>query len=89
MFLCLCVCELSIKESETRDGWWLELRNEVRSHARAVNCNTVMDTLCMVCVSLCACVWCVCVSVSVLSVCRCVFTYMYVCIFKSMSVCVT
>lgn len=44
------------EESETRDGWWLEVRNEVRSHARAMNCNAVIgyaestsicDTLCV------------------------------------------
>ena len=28
-------------EPETRDAWWLEVRNEVRSHAKAMGCNAV------------------------------------------------
>ena len=29
-------------EPETRDAWWLEVRNEVRSHAKAMGCTTVI-----------------------------------------------
>ena len=29
-------------EPETRDAWWLEVRNEVRSHAKAMGCNAVI-----------------------------------------------
>ena len=29
-------------EPETRDMWWLEVRNEVRSHALAMGCNAVI-----------------------------------------------
>jgi len=29
-------------EPETRDAWWLEVRNEVRSHMRAMGCNAVI-----------------------------------------------
>ena len=29
-------------EPETRDAWWHEVRNEVRLHSRAMNCNAVM-----------------------------------------------
>ena len=32
----------SDEESETRDCWWLELRREIRAHAKALNCNTVL-----------------------------------------------
>ncbi|XP_037041487.1 C2 domain-containing protein 5 isoform X2 [Bradysia coprophila] len=45
------VCSRSVKllervpnpdEPETRDSWWKELRMEVRSHARALNCNVIL-----------------------------------------------
>jgi uncharacterized protein YbjQ (UPF0145 family) len=29
-------------EPETRDAWWNEIRNEMRSHARAMGCNAVV-----------------------------------------------
>ncbi|XP_074661016.1 C2 domain-containing protein 5-like isoform X2 [Tubulanus polymorphus] len=29
-------------EPETRDAWWLELRTEIRSHARAMGCHAVV-----------------------------------------------
>ena len=29
-------------EPEMRDAWWLEVRNEVRSHMRAMGCNAVI-----------------------------------------------
>ena len=29
-------------EPESRDTWWSELRMEIRSHARALNCNSVL-----------------------------------------------
>eukprot|EP00474_Spongospora_subterranea_P007785 CRZ08243.1 hypothetical protein [Spongospora subterranea] len=29
-------------EKELRDQWWQELRNEIRSHARALNCHVVL-----------------------------------------------
>ena len=29
-------------EPETRDAWWQEVRNEVRSHTRAMGCNSVI-----------------------------------------------
>lgn len=29
-------------EPETRDAWWLEVRNEIRSHAKAMGCNAVI-----------------------------------------------
>ncbi|KAK6636917.1 hypothetical protein RUM43_010581 [Polyplax serrata] len=32
----------NIEEPETRDAWWMELRMEVRSHARAMGCNVVI-----------------------------------------------
>lgn len=31
------------EEPETRDSWWKELRMELRSHARALGCNVVLD----------------------------------------------
>lgn len=46
------VCSRSVKllervpnpeEPETRDFWWKELRMEVRSHARAIGCNVVLN----------------------------------------------
>lgn len=46
------VCSRSVKllervpnpeEPETRDFWWKELRMEVRSHARALGCNVVLN----------------------------------------------
>lgn len=46
-----CVCARSVKllervanpdEPETRDGYWTELRMEIRSHARALGCNVVL-----------------------------------------------
>lgn len=46
------VCARSVKllervpnpeEPETRDVWWKELRMEIRSHARALGCNVVLD----------------------------------------------
>lgn len=45
------VCSRSVKlldkikdpeEPETRDVWWQEVRNEVRSHALAMGCNAVI-----------------------------------------------
>lgn len=30
------------EESETRDIWWTEIRKEIRSHAKALNCNTIL-----------------------------------------------
>lgn len=30
------------EESETRDIWWTEIRKEINSHAKAVNCNTII-----------------------------------------------
>lgn len=30
------------EESETRDIWWTEIRKEIRSHAKALNCNTII-----------------------------------------------
>ena len=30
------------EESETRDGWWTEVRTEVRSHCKALACNVVL-----------------------------------------------
>lgn len=45
------VCARSVKllekvpnqeEPETRDSWWMELRMEIRSHARALGCNVVL-----------------------------------------------
>lgn len=45
------VCARSVKllekvpnqeEPETRDSWWIELRMEIRSHARALGCNVVL-----------------------------------------------
>ncbi|KAL3290348.1 hypothetical protein HHI36_023691 [Cryptolaemus montrouzieri] len=32
----------NFEEPETRDTWWSELRMEIRSHARALNCNAVL-----------------------------------------------
>ncbi len=29
-------------EPVTRDGWWVELRNEIRQHCRAMGCNAVI-----------------------------------------------
>ena len=29
-------------EPETRDTWWMELRTEIRSHARAMGCHAVV-----------------------------------------------
>jgi hypothetical protein len=29
-------------EPETRDAWWIELRTEIRSHARAMGCHAVI-----------------------------------------------
>lgn len=29
-------------DSETRDGWWQEIRQEIRSHARCLGCNVVV-----------------------------------------------
>ena len=29
-------------EPETRDMWWIELRTEIRSHARAMGCHAVV-----------------------------------------------
>lgn len=28
--------------SETRDSWWAEIRNEIKNHARALNCPHVV-----------------------------------------------
>lgn len=30
------------EESETRDLWWTEIRKEIRSHAKSLNCNTIL-----------------------------------------------
>lgn len=32
----------NIEEPESRDTWWSELRMEIRTHARALNCNAVL-----------------------------------------------
>ncbi|CAG9855251.1 unnamed protein product [Phyllotreta striolata] len=32
----------NIEEPESRDTWWSELRMEIRSHARSLNCNAVL-----------------------------------------------
>nr|XP_023029315.1 C2 domain-containing protein 5 isoform X2 [Leptinotarsa decemlineata] len=32
----------NIEEPESRDTWWSELRTEIRSHARSLNCNAVL-----------------------------------------------
>ena len=32
----------NLEEPEGRDGWWKEIRMEVRSHARALACNVVL-----------------------------------------------
>lgn len=29
-------------DPETRDVWWMELRKEIRSHCRALGCNSVL-----------------------------------------------
>lgn len=29
-------------DPETRDGWWMELRKEIRSHCRLLSCNAVL-----------------------------------------------
>ena len=31
-----------LDEPETRDTWWIELRTEIRSHARAMGCHAVV-----------------------------------------------
>ena len=50
-FLGATVCSRSVKvlervpnpdEPELRDTWWTELRMEVRSHARTMNCNVIL-----------------------------------------------
>ncbi|RZC41814.1 C2 domain-containing protein 5, partial [Asbolus verrucosus] len=32
----------NLEEPESRDTWWSEIRMEIRSHARALNCNAVL-----------------------------------------------
>lgn len=32
----------NVDEPESRDTWWSELRMEIRSHARSLNCNAVL-----------------------------------------------
>lgn len=32
----------NLEKPESRDTWWSELRLEIRSHARALNCNAVL-----------------------------------------------
>ncbi|XP_060536956.1 C2 domain-containing protein 5 isoform X2 [Cylas formicarius] len=32
----------NVEEPESRDSWWSELRMEIRSHARTLNCNAVL-----------------------------------------------
>lgn len=32
----------NLEEPESRDIWWSEIRMEIRSHARALNCNAVL-----------------------------------------------
>ncbi|XP_049826381.1 C2 domain-containing protein 5 isoform X2 [Aethina tumida] len=32
----------NVEEPESRDTWWSELRMEIRSHARSLNCNAVL-----------------------------------------------
>lgn len=32
----------SPEDPETRDGWWMELRKEIRSHCRLLGCNAVL-----------------------------------------------
>jgi len=27
---------------ETRKDWWIEIREEIRSHCRSLNCNTIL-----------------------------------------------
>ena len=29
-------------DTETRDSWWIEIRDELRSHARSLDCSHVM-----------------------------------------------
>ena len=31
-----------LDEPETRDEWWIEVRNEIKSHYRAMGCNAVI-----------------------------------------------
>ena len=38
LFCFVCVSE----EPETRDMWWSEIRTEIRSHARSMNCHAVL-----------------------------------------------
>ncbi|CAG9760324.1 unnamed protein product [Ceutorhynchus assimilis] len=33
---------LNVEEPESRDTWWSEIRMEIRSHARSLNCNAVL-----------------------------------------------
>jgi hypothetical protein len=49
--LCGVVCARSVKllnsmssedESNTRDKWWIEIRNEIRSHMKSLNCQVVL-----------------------------------------------
>jgi hypothetical protein len=32
----------SVKDQETRDAWWAELREEVRSHAKSLTCTHIL-----------------------------------------------
>ncbi|KAK9890127.1 hypothetical protein WA026_008936 [Henosepilachna vigintioctopunctata] len=45
----------NIEEPETRDSWWAELRMEMRSHAKALNCNAVLGytEICSICEDVC------------------------------------
>ena len=29
-------------ESDARDKWWIEIRNEIRSHMKSLNCHVVL-----------------------------------------------
>ncbi|CAF0888667.1 unnamed protein product [Brachionus calyciflorus] len=49
--LCGIVCSRSVKllgatndldELESRDKWWIEIRNEIRSHMKSLNCHAVL-----------------------------------------------
>lgn len=36
--MCVCVAD----EPETRDAWWEEIRQEIKSHAKALGCHAVV-----------------------------------------------
>ena len=33
-----------VHEQDARDKWWIEIRNEIRSHMKSLNCHVVAHT---------------------------------------------